>query len=352
MQAKSDEKEFIVPPKLALAYTNIKLISETASYKVFEAETQNTLEKHLIRILNPNKDFVANNFDHVVTLFLQELFHLQNRFPGSVLINTLEINTDRKQIACAIRLSGLLSLQLDEIQQFVDLKNPKVVEKLLNDIITDVEFLCGDLQLKNVASILEPENIYYLKEKGDFFLGNWDKIFEKIYGEPANLSPAVIIPVGKALSSQDLAAEIQALAHTLLKVKRVDLEELEFLLTAPKIKVSTYNSAVKSVVEEGFSYSKELQALVERMLSRDPQNLPKLEEFKIKDYKFQGPIEEIKKDDENEQQALHMQEMNEESKINSSVIGNPYMIVPLHSPDSFYFLTRTGGSETACMVHI
>ena len=311
MLLKDTEKKFSVPPKTGFLYENFNQTAETASYRVFEAETQNTHERHSIRILDPTKDLVANNFDLAATLFIQELFHLHTRSPGSVLINTIEISTDRKQIACAIRHSGLPSFK-----EGPDLKDPKIVGKLLNDLISDIEFLWRDLQIKNIASILEPENIYYLKEKGDFFLSHWDKIFEKNEAGPANLTSVVINPAETALNSRNLAAEIKALALTLLKAQKVDLSELEAIQALPNIKITTYNTVMKNTVAEGFSGLQKVQELIERMLSRDPQDLPKLEDFKIKEEKIQVPVLEkdcnevrIEKSDAEIQVAI------EESKV-------------------------------------
>lgn len=313
MLSENDRKPFFVPPKIFQTYTDFQQTSETASYKVFEATTIKTHEKHTIRILDPTNGLVANNFDLMATLFIQELLHLQNRCPGSVLINTLEISTDRKQIACAVR-------QLDKIQELTDLKNPKTIEKLLNDVLSDVEFLWKDLQMRNIASIIEPENIYLMKDKGDFFLGNWDKTLGKSMMEPTTL----MATTEQELKSQDLAAEIKALAFALLKMKKVGIEELQTLQSNMKIDFATYSATVKTAVTEGFSDSKRLQELIERMLSPDPQTLPHLEEFKIKEDKIQVfPQEETKKD--TEQQKADVQAKSEESKITSSpitVIGN------------------------------
>ena len=69
----------------------------------------------------------------------------------------------------------------------------------------------------------------------------------------------------------------------------------------------------------------EAQNLVERMLSRDLQNLPNLEEFKIKEDKIQVPTEEVKKEAEIERKEVGNQATIEESKIYplpNPVIGN------------------------------
>ena len=279
-----------VPPKTNFLYEDFRLHEETVSYRVFEAKTRDSLqEKHLIRILDPTKDLVDKDFDSAATLFIQELFHLENRCPGTVLIGTLEICKDRKQVACALRQYGLKSVQLDQIQESIDRKNPKVIKKLISDVLSDVEFLRSQLLMKNIAIIIEPENIFYRKERGDFSLIHWEKIFQQSGVKPANLTnTTTILSVGSKLNSQVLAAEIRALAFALLKIKQVDIEELKFLLSSKIVRVSTYEHAVKSTAAEGFGDLPEIQDLIERMLSFDPKNLPSLEELHIKEAETQN----------------------------------------------------------------
>ena len=113
---------FSIPPKTAFLYENFKLHEETASYRVFEAEARNSShEQHLIRILDPTKDLVDKDFDSAATLFIQELFHLESRCPGTILIGTLEICAARKQVACALRKHDLMSLQIDQIHMIEEM---------------------------------------------------------------------------------------------------------------------------------------------------------------------------------------------------------------------------------------
>ena len=135
--SKEHEKTFSVPHKTAFLYENFKLHEETASYRVFEAEARNSShEKHLIRILDPTKDLVDKDFDSAATLFIQELFHLENRCPGTVLIGTLEICRDRKQIACALRKNDeeMLSLRPQDLPTLekLHMKEPEIQNSLIS----------------------------------------------------------------------------------------------------------------------------------------------------------------------------------------------------------------------------
>ena len=97
-----DPKQFKIPQKLKdLLYTDFSLVSETSTYKVFEAKTRDTKEKHHIRVLDATKGLVKDDYDISATLFVQELLHLQQNQPGSVLTHTFEINDHGKLIGCA-----------------------------------------------------------------------------------------------------------------------------------------------------------------------------------------------------------------------------------------------------------
>lgn len=285
---------FVVPPKMKLAYENFRYLADTSSFHVAEATTCGSHQKHVIRLFDRTKGYANKNFAQAASLFVQELLRLQYRCPGSVLINTFEISENADQIACATLPYIPLNRQLDESKGALNIAEPKVIEKILNDILCDVEFLTKEFQLSNIESIITPENICYLNAKGDFFLTNWAKICDKNEAENVSTKPSLSYEEmeKKKLTSQDLAAEIKALALAILKIKKMDVEELEFLLASPKVKPSTYNSVVESTIAEAFKDSQKLYNLIERMLSRDPQGLPNLEEMKLKGDK----IEKIKSD--------------------------------------------------------
>jgi ribonuclease HI len=207
-----------------------------------------------------------------------------------------------------------------------------VIKKLLNNVISDVEFLWRDLKMKNIASIMEPENIYYLKEKEAFFLGNWDKITQENTARPQDLTSTIIGSIELGLQSQNIAAEIKALALALLRMKKIDIEQIELLLSSKKVRASVYEAVVKAMVVEGFNDSLKLQNLLERMLSLEPKNLPNLEEFKIKEDKNSAEIEKAKNEANAVRKEVGIQVVLEESKINPSsnsvVISSPLISTP------------------------
>lgn len=102
---QQNTEKFAVPPKIKFTYECLELVAETVSYKVFEGKSRYSNEKHRIRILDNTKDFVKEDDGKVATLFIQELFRLQFRHPGSILINSFEMSDEGengKHLACAI----------------------------------------------------------------------------------------------------------------------------------------------------------------------------------------------------------------------------------------------------------
>ena len=95
---------------------------------------------------------------------------------------------------------------------------------------------------------------------------------------------------GKKLTSQEIVGEIKAVASAMLKLNKIELKELEGLGQMKDVGPKLYDSAIKSALQECFSNSSKMQALIERMLSSDPQSLPNLEELRIKDVGYQAPV--------------------------------------------------------------
>ena len=284
---ETDDKTFAIPPKTKLRYEDFKFITETSTYKIFNAKARGSHEWHTIRVLDCTKAYVNTNEDHAATLFVQELLWLQRRYPGSVFTNTFEISENGSQMACATLSYLPLSRQLNEAEKIINPKDSQTIERLLSDVLSDVEFLWRGLHLRNILDALGPENISFIKEKERFFLGNWAKIYEKAQSELRNLSitETYIIEESKKkkLSSQHLATEIRALAFAILKMKNIDDKELQSLLATSNLQTSIYDLILKSTVAQGFKDSEKLGNLIERMLSSDIQILPDLEELRMKE---------------------------------------------------------------------
>ena len=153
-----EEKTFEIPPKLRLAYTDFKFIQQTVSYRLYEAKSRNSDTIHTIRVLDPTTQFVSDNHDLAATLFIQELLRLHYVQPEAVLTNTFEISKNGQQIAYASLPYHPLNHQSDHQQQQHEQtlvpKDPDTIGNLIKGVISDIEFLWKDIQLKNVMNSL------------------------------------------------------------------------------------------------------------------------------------------------------------------------------------------------------
>ena len=227
MLPKNNEKEDDIPPKTKLLYEDFKLVAETSTYKVFNARTRDSREWHTVRVLDCTKEYAKTNDDHATTLFVQELLWLQCRYPGSVFTNTFEISENGKQMACATLSYLPLNCHINGTDEVIIPKDITVNDKLLSDVFSDVEFLWKDLQLRKFVDVLGPENIAFIKEKGNFFLGNWAKLYEKAHSGVNNLLITTDVSEEynkKKSSSQELAIEIEKLRNLVEKLLSSDLQ--------------------------------------------------------------------------------------------------------------------------------
>ena len=283
----NEDETFSIPPKTKFLYEDFKSVAETSTYRVYNARARASREWHTIRVFDCTKEYVKANGDNAAALFVQELLWLQRRYPGSVFTNTFEICENGKQMSCATLSYLPLGCQLDESEEIINPKDAKVIEKMLSDVLSDVEFLWKDLQLRKILDTMGPENISFIKEKGRFFLSNWAKILERAPLRDNDLTETVtVLPEEskkKKLSFQDLAAEIKALAFAVLKMNKVEYSGLQSLLALPNLQASAGDAAVKSVLKDVFPDSEKLQELIGKMLSPDLKNLTNLEELRIKE---------------------------------------------------------------------
>ena len=122
-----------------------------------------------------------------------------------------------------------------------------MIEKLLRDVLSDVQFLWKDFQLRKIVDALGPENISFIKETGRFFLGNWAKIYEKAQSEAGDLP-----------FTMDLASEIGGLRSLIGKMLRLDLQNLPSL-EALQVKEEVIQHSLPKKSEQSISKSEEVK---------------------------------------------------------------------------------------------
>ena len=146
---------------------------------------------------------------------MQELLRLQQQiYPSSVVINMFGMSEENggHQIYCAtLPYLHLLNLNNnndvddgieqqqhkkideDDIQTLtssksipnnssriiIDPKDPKLLSKLINDVVSDLNFLTKELGMRDIVQTLGWSNVGYFPDNNTFILTNWAKVYEK-----------------------------------------------------------------------------------------------------------------------------------------------------------------------------
>jgi len=277
-----------LPEKLKELYENFKLVSETSTFKLYEAtQAVKPKAKHLIRVLDSNtNDYIKKNYPQLTALFIQELLHLQSLHPGSVITKSFGISEEKygKQIFCAT----LPYKTLTSLGETFNFKDFKTMTKLTEDIVSDTVFLLRELGMKDVIKTLGVRNIGYFKEENKFILTNWAAGFETLSSVPEKASQSTYlstIPVQKksGLSFLDLATELKSLGLGITRLNNIDTKNIESLLSIVNFDPEALNAAVKAIISKPLKESNEMQDLITELLTADFQTLSCIKKLKIPD---------------------------------------------------------------------
>ena len=140
----------ILTPKIKLAYSDIKLVSESEYCQTFDAISKADNSQYTIRTLNIASGLYKENPSLATTLFVQELLRLSANFPGAVIVESFESH-ERGQFACVIKhcrnLEQLIMKGQREVAKEVD------CDLLLKDVLSDVKFLLSNVRIAEMINI-------------------------------------------------------------------------------------------------------------------------------------------------------------------------------------------------------
>lgn len=157
--------EILFPPRLKKAYSNFILLEENSYYKVYEATLKQNNQIHTIRVLDADSCSVMRDYNAAVTLFLQEILYLCVRIKSkdSIIIENFEYFEGN--IAFVMRhakpLEALISA--DQTKPAIDL------ERMLKDLIFDIEFLSSKLQRDDIK--VNPKSVWQVSKQ--YFIADW-----------------------------------------------------------------------------------------------------------------------------------------------------------------------------------
>ena len=278
------ESPLQIPSKLRQACSDYKLISQTTTYAVYEAKLLQNQQIVTIRALDTSAEAVKTNYAFAATLFVQELLRICSLHPDLLFLNTFEIDLSGKMGFATLPYTSLRD-ELDNLQSakangaiITTFSGTKSVKDLISDVLSDIEFLTTKLNARNCHRIINIQNIYHFKEKDTYFLGDWANILN-----PKNYS----IEHGNGeLEKQpdepnlNVADEIFELGLAVLELNGLSQEKLESISASNSTFEGKLNYAVQEVLEDdNCTLPAKTKSLVERMLKKDENLRPKLEEF-------------------------------------------------------------------------
>lgn len=137
-----------------------------------------------------------------------------------------------------------------------------LIQKLTSDALHDIEFLWENMQIRKIMDVFGPESLCFMKEKEAFFLSDWSKLFDTreidlLMSVAPNMTTSL---QGKKPISQELAEEIKAVASAILKLNKIEFNEIEDVKQLKDLGPKLYTGAIQSALKESFSESKKKEA--------------------------------------------------------------------------------------------
>lgn len=253
-----------LPDKIKCMYSDFNLISQTATHFTLEAKSISNKELHTIRVLNITTPVVKNDYYNTATLFIQELLRLCCTNPQAVLTNTFEFN-DEKMVYATMPFAPL-NYELGELTSTRLSKLDIDMDRLVRDVMSDVEYLVKDLKLGNCAKHLTPDHIYRFRDSGAFFLGDWSSML--------SLDTSMMQESLQLDALLNVEKEIFELGLTLVEVNGTNRAEAEKLLKTDNPKF--YEISLNELLDEQPEPQREL---IKKMLTIDPKQKLDLSEL-------------------------------------------------------------------------
>ena len=268
MLPSKDTEVKIIPPKTRLLYTDFRLISRAHYFKIFSALAKIDSKSVSVRFLDFNSEFYCSNPNVASTLFIQELLRLCTLHPESIIIDHFEI-CDK-----AIAFVTTPYLPLEHVVK--EMENPQSldIEKLIKDVLIDLNFLVYDMRLAGQNSTIHIgfDNIYQISGTESYIVGDWAKGFEgrNVVIDTSELNSTMT----DKPSNGD--REIETFAGKLLMLLGVKDDELQDLLGMKNLKM--YMGGLDTILN-GIDLTKNVKKMLRSMLARESSLKMKLAEF-------------------------------------------------------------------------
>lgn len=222
-------------PKIREEYTDLTLLStedeRRLGYLVFQAKSRTNDQIHHIRALNCASEFVQQDTNTAITLFIQETLRLYSLNPKSILLDTVEF------------FDNQLCYAMKPISSQVQPSQNLNLASLLKNLLTDLTYLSS----KGADKISLPTTrIHQVTKKSQplYFIQDWCSIAAE--NAAANDKLLQTLPT-KSIKEAIEKENIYNLALSVLELCGLNKQEIKSLyINAP----SFYEEALKKVVLE------------------------------------------------------------------------------------------------------
>lgn len=149
-------------------YTNLKEVSRTSYYTIFEGTSRTENVQHLITVLDVNSQFYQSNPEAASALFMSENSYLNNRLQDSQTLVTDDTVSEDKAFIFAAKSN---SSQLESLNSGSHSLLNGQSEEIIGQLESEINHLLTAIGFPHVY--LSSNNVFLVKSSGKVVLCDW-----------------------------------------------------------------------------------------------------------------------------------------------------------------------------------
>lgn len=176
------QENCVIPKKLALASTELKFCSQIGKFYTFNSVSKSDHKRLTIKVLDTNKCGSKAQINMNATAYCQETLQLCCTHPKRVSIASFQVNDSKfgfsmqRYSTMKQKIKGNEEGNISEEAQNDKTPDQSIdTEKMLKDLIENVQSISKTFSVDDPKSLFQLENICSFDECTTFFLSNWTK---------------------------------------------------------------------------------------------------------------------------------------------------------------------------------
>ena len=264
-----------LPPKIKQNYSLLEELPSSGHFKEYKVRSLKNHMLYNLRIISLKSTAPKDDKENTpVTTFIKELVRFCMLQPSEIILEDIEegngVIAYVKKPSHSLKSEGKDAAALD-------------IKKVINDVLTDVNFLQNRMQLGPIPVKLA--NIFQ-SESNTYYIDYWRATTES--SKPQSTDSQIgSLKIGVSdLSSAKLEAQIYQLGLAMIQIKSEDPTYLERCSQIIDSKI--HDTAFRGILSS-LDYSKDTKDLLREMVQRDPKNRIKLEQLIVVNDSFYVP---------------------------------------------------------------